>query len=86
MLGCLDRHFPTAAEAFASFSMAAVPATQDDPTIEEQVIAAEASSTTMELDLKQMREDRREFIKVACYPPLASTLVRTCNAGGFFLL
>lgn len=45
--------------------MAATPIPLDGPTIEEQVIAAEASSATLELDLKQMREDRREFIKVA---------------------
>lgn len=45
--------------------MAAVQGPLDGPTVEEQVIAAEASSSMMELDLKQMREDRREFIKVA---------------------
>ena len=45
--------------------MAAVQGPLDGPTVQEQVIAAEASSTMMELDLKQMREDRREFIKVA---------------------
>lgn len=45
--------------------MAAVQGLLDGPTVEEQVIAAEASSSMMELDLKQMREDRREFIKVA---------------------
>lgn len=44
--------------------MAATHGTLDGPTVEEQVIAAEASSSVLQGDLKQMREDRREFIKV----------------------
>lgn len=52
--------------------MAGTPTPLDGPTIEEQVIAAEASSATLELDLKQMREDRREFIKVAQHAVYAS--------------
>ena len=45
--------------------MASLPAIAEVAAAEEQMLVAEASSVSRNADLKKMRQDKREFIKVS---------------------
>lgn len=49
--------------------MASLPAIAEGPAAEEQMLLAEASSVSRNADLKKMRQDKREFIKVSGFQP-----------------
>lgn len=44
--------------------MASLPAIAEGGATEEQLLMAEASTVSRNADLKKMRQDKREFIKV----------------------
>lgn len=47
--------------------MASLPAIAEGAATEEQLLVAEASSVSRNADLKKMRQDKREFIKVSSH-------------------
>ena len=61
--------------------MASLPAIAEGAAAEEQMLVAEASSVSRNADLKKMRQDKREFIKVTSLLHLAWNPPKLQNIG-----